>query len=67
MLNLKPILRMVPTFATAHPFHAASDTPRKSDFLTVMLAKTGILLRFISAREKQILARVIGIGRENSG
>ena len=35
----------VPTFATAHTFCAPRDDPRKSGFLTLVLAKTGIFLR----------------------
>ena len=38
-------LRTVPTFATAHTFCASRDGPRKSGFLTVVPAKTGIFLR----------------------
>ena len=40
----------------------------KAGFLTVVPAKTKISLRgFITTREKQILARVIGIRKENYG
>ena len=53
-------LRTVPTFATAHPFCASCDGPRKSGFLTVVPAKTEIFVQ-----EKQILARPIEIRKEN--
>ena len=55
----------MPTFATAHTFCASRDGPRKSSFLTVAPAETDIFARFITTREKQILARVIGIRKEN--
>ena len=51
----------MPTFATAHTFCASRDDPGKSGFLTAVPPKTDI----ITTREKQILARVIGIRKEN--
>ena len=60
------MLRMVPTFATAHTFRASRDGPRKSGFLSATPAKTEIFFRvFITRQEKQIMARVIRIRKEN--
>ena len=60
-------LRTVPTFAIAHRFCASCNGPRKSGFLMVVPAKTDFFTRFITMCEKQILARVIGIRKENNG
>ena len=49
----------------AHTFCESRDGPGKSGLLTVLPAKTDIFAQFITAREKQILTRVIGIRKEN--
>ena len=53
------ILRAVFPFATAHRFCASRDGLGNSGFLTAVPA------RLITTYEKQILARVIGIRKEN--
>ena len=58
---------MVSTFSTVHRFYASRDDPGKLGFLTVVPVKRDIFARFITRWEKQILARVIGIGKENKG
>ena len=56
----------MPPFPTAHAFCASRDGPRKSGFLTAVPAKTeNFFACFIPTREKQVLARVIGIRKEN--
>ena len=63
---MKIQLRTVPTFATAHTFCASCDGPRKSGFVMVVPAKAEIFFAlFITTSEKQILARVVGIQKDN--
>ena len=43
-------------FVTAHTFCVSRDGPRKLGFFAAMPAKTDSFARFITTREKQILA-----------
>ena len=56
---------MVPTFATVQTFCASLDGSRKTGVVTAVPDKTVIFAQFITTREKQILARVIGFWKEN--
>ena len=59
---------MVPSFATAHMFCTSRNGPRNMDFITVTPAKTEIFfMQFITSWEKQILAKVTEIYKENKG
>ena len=58
---ISTLLRTVPPWATVHTFCASRESR-----LSAVPAKTEILFsRFITSREKQILAMVIGIRKEN--
>ena len=56
---------MAPSFATSHRFCASHDGPRKFGFCWWCLLKLRYFAPFVTTREKQILARVIGIQKEN--
>ena len=62
-----PTLRTVPTFATGHTFCGSRDGRRKSGFLMVVHHKKDIFCAIYNYAGKQILARVIGIRKQNCG
>ena len=59
------LLRTAPPFVSVHTFCASQDGQRGSGFPKD--GTYGILARFMTGREKHILARAVGIQKANKG
>jgi len=56
-----------PPVVTALTFCASWDGLRNSGFLRTLPTDAGIFARFMTMQEKQIIARTVGIQKENWG